>query len=208
MMTARSTLRAEKYEVTITMSSELELPIVYRLMGCPHANTFRFQSDEVVTKCSRNPSSIRRSLATLNMLSRAFELSRALELLSGAAKAHVITCLNPITNHTCMQTADTIVCQNSAAQARADAGAHARTRTRSSTHTAPLQLWAKKSRLLPSKEYRETVTCTCSHFNSPSDPRPRHTAQALADRTYTPSWAVGFSNNHKLLPLALRRRFR
>ena len=91
MMTARSTLRAEKYEVTITMSSELELPIVYRLMGCPHANTFRFQSDEVVTKCSRNPSSIRRSLATLNMLSRAFELSRALELLSGAAKAHVIT---------------------------------------------------------------------------------------------------------------------
>ena len=55
MMTARSTLRAEKYEVTITMSSELELPIVYRLMGCPHANTFRFQSDEVVTKCSRNP---------------------------------------------------------------------------------------------------------------------------------------------------------
>ena len=33
----------------------------------------------------------------------------------------------------------------------ADAGAHARTRTRASTHTAPLQLWAKESRLLPSK---------------------------------------------------------
>ena len=29
------------------MSSELELQIVYRLMGYPHANIFRFQSDAV-----------------------------------------------------------------------------------------------------------------------------------------------------------------
>ena len=62
--------------------------------------------------------------------------SRAAGRALGAARHAKIRCsagtrhqvLNAITNHKCMQSADTIVCHNSAAQAGADAGATARTR--------------------------------------------------------------------------------